>query len=135
MRISGFLTLSVVGCSLLVGVQAAEIATSSGKENYLRLCAACHGVSGLGDGPVAKAIAKPVPDLTRIAARKNGKFPRQIIKNSIDGRWQIDAHGSQQMPVWGYEFWVQESAGNFSEAEVSRILDGLVDFLESIQRP
>ena len=122
-------------CWLLNPVQAAEIAVSSGEENYLRLCAACHGEGGRGDGPVAGAIIKPIPDLTRIAARNKGEFPRQIIKNSIDGRWQIDAHGTQQMPVWGYEFWVNEKAGNFSESEVSRILDGLVDFLASIQQP
>ena len=135
MRHSVLLVFIAVGCGLLSPASATEIIDSTGQENYLRLCAACHGETGLGDGPVAEAILKPLPDLTRIAERNDGKFPRQIIKNSIDGRWQIDAHGTQQMPVWGYEFWVNEKAGNFDEAEVSRILDGLVDFLESIQRP
>ncbi len=106
---------------------------STGQENFVRYCAACHGDGGHGDGPVASAIAKPIPDLTQIAARRDGKFPRQIIKNSIDGRWHIDAHGTQQMPVWGYEFWVTEGAGDFSETRVTQILDGLVDYLESIQ--
>lgn len=114
---------------------ATEVIDSSGAENFERYCAACHGENGKGDGPVASAIAKPIPDLTRIAARNNGKFPRQIIKNAIDGRWQIDAHGTQQMPVWGYEFWINEGAGDFSETQVNRILDGLVDYLASIQTP
>ena len=112
---------------------ATEVIDSTGQENFLRYCAACHGDDGHGDGPVAAAMAKPIPDLTGIAARRDGKFPRQIIKNSIDGRWQIDAHGTQQMPVWGYEFWINEGAGDFSEIRVNQILDGLVDFLESIQ--
>jgi hypothetical protein len=112
---------------------AAEVIDSTGAENFVRLCSACHGNDGQGDGPVASVIAKPIPDLTRIAARHNGKFPHQIIKNTIDGRWQIDAHGTQQMPVWGYEFWISEGAGDFSETQVNRILDGLVDYLESIQ--
>ena len=112
---------------------ATEVIDSTGQENFIRYCAACHGDDGHGDGPVASAMAKPVPDLTQIAARRNGKFPRQMIKNAIDGRWQIDAHGTTQMPVWGYEFWINEGAGDFSETRVNRILDGLVDFLESIQ--
>lgn len=118
-----------------VPASAAEVIDSTGQENFVRYCAACHGSDGHGDGPVAAAMAKPVPDLTQIAARRNGKFPRQIIKNSIDGRWQIDAHGTAQMPVWGYEFWINEGAGDFSETRVNRILDGLVNFLESIQSP
>lgn len=114
---------------------ASDVIDSTGQENFLRYCAACHGSSGQGDGPVASAIVAPIPDLTRIAARHNGNFPRGIIKNAVDGRVRIDAHGTQQMPVWGYEFWIGEGAGDFSEARVNQILDGLIDYLESIQRP
>lgn len=125
----------IAGSLLNATAGATEVIDSTGAENYVRYCAACHGDSGCGDGPVASAIARPVPDLTRIAARRDGKFPRQIIKNAIDGRWQIDAHGTQQMPVWGFEFWISEGAGDFSEPRVDRILDGLVDYLASIQAP
>ena len=127
--------VSIVVALTIPPALATEVSESTGAENYERFCAACHGAGGKGDGPVASAIAKPLPDLTRIAARNNGKFPRQITKNAIDGRWQIDAHGTQQMPVWGYEFWIGEGAGDFSETLVNRILDGLVDHLESIQTP
>lgn len=127
---------TIITLSLLnAAAMATEVIDSTGEENFMRYCAACHGDGGRGDGPVASAIAKPVPDLTRIAARRDGKFPRQIIKNAIDGRWQIDAHGTQQMPVWGFEFWISEGAGDFSEPRVDRILDRLVDYLASIQAP
>jgi mono/diheme cytochrome c family protein len=112
---------------------AVDTINSTGEENFQRYCAACHGAGGLGDGPVAAAIFKKVPDLTRIAERRDGKFPRQMIANSIDGRWEIDAHGTRMMPVWGYEFWIDEGAGEFSDMGVAAILEGLVDFLESIQ--
>lgn len=113
--------------------QATEVADWTGQENYERLCAACHGISGRGDGPVAAEIVKDVPDLTRIAERNGGEFPRQLVKNIIDGRWRIDAHGTQQMPVWGYEFFISEGGDAFSEVRVSRVLDELVAYLESIQ--
>lgn len=112
---------------------AADAINSTGEENFQRYCAACHGAGGRGDGPVASAIFKTVPDLTLIAERRDGKFPRQMISNAIDGRWEIDAHGTRMMPVWGYEFWVNEGAGEFSDMGVSVILDGLVDYLQSIQ--
>ncbi len=112
---------------------AAEVLDSTGEENYQRFCAACHGESGEGDGPVASALVDGAPNLTLIAQRRDGEFPRDMIRNTIDGRFRIDAHGTESMPVWGYEFYVTEGAGNFSDQNVERILAGLVDYLESIQ--
>jgi mono/diheme cytochrome c family protein len=130
------LTCAIFALSLAsIPALAAEAIDSSGEENFIRYCSACHGDGGHGDGPVATAITKPIPDLTLIATRHNGKFPRQIIKNAIDGRWRIDAHGTQQMPVWGYEFWISAGAGDFSETRVNQILDNLINYLESIQAP
>lgn len=114
---------------------ATEVVSYTGEENYQRLCAACHGESGHGDGPVAGVMSVPVPDLTLIRTRNGGEFPREELKQQIDGRDRIDAHGSQQMPVWGYEFWIDEGAGDFSDRRVNEILDELVDYLESIQAP
>jgi mono/diheme cytochrome c family protein len=113
---------------------ATEVVDWTGQENFERLCAACHGVSGTGDGPVAAEIIKGVPDLTRIAERNGGEFPRQLVKNTIDGRWRVNAHGTQQMPVWGYEFYISDGAGAFSEVTVSRTLDDLVDYIEALQK-
>lgn len=112
---------------------AAEVVDSTGEQNYERFCAACHGDEGKGDGPVASALVNGAPDLTLIAQRRDGLFPRDMIKNTIDGRFRIDAHGTEAMPVWGYEFYVTEGAGNFSDQNVEAIVAGLVDYLESIQ--
>ena len=110
-----------------------EVIDSTGAENFDRFCSACHGAGGKGDGPVATALVGGAPDLTKIAARRDGQFPHDMIRNSIDGRFRIDAHGSASMPVWGYELYVTEGAGNFSDRNVDAILDGIVDFLKSIQ--
>lgn len=112
---------------------ATEVVTYTGEENYDRLCAACHGATAQGDGPVSEVLTTPVPDLTRITARNGGVFPREELIRQIDGRDRINAHGSQQMPVWGYEFWVDAGAGAFSERRVTETLNDLVDYLETIQ--
>jgi hypothetical protein len=110
-----------------------EVVTYTGQENYERLCAACHGPAGKGDGPVAEVLTTAPPDLTRISARRGGNFPRDELIRQIDGRDKINAHGSQQMPVWGYELWIDAGAGAFSERKVTETLSDLVDYLESIQ--
>lgn len=112
---------------------ATEVVSYTGEENFQRLCAACHGDGGRGNGPVAEVLSVPVPDLTRIAARNGGVFPRETVKQQVDGRDRITAHGDAQMPVWGYEFYIDEGAGAFSEEGVAATLEALVDYLEGLQ--
>jgi mono/diheme cytochrome c family protein len=82
----------------------------SGAQLYMRFCASCHGSQAMGDGPVSRSLNVAVPDLTRIASRY-GEFPAGRVRDIIDGRG-IDtlSHGTREMPVWGYEFWVEEGA-------------------------
>jgi len=81
-----------------------QAALTDGGELYLELCAACHGVSGKGDGPASSALAKPVSDLTVLAANNDGVFPMKQVEDSITGKSQIVAHGTIDMPVWGQRF-------------------------------
>lgn len=123
---------------LLVGSAAfsehANFEAYSGEQIYQRFCAACHGENGEGDGPVAPSMNVLVPDLTYLAARRGGEFPEARIREIVDGRWALDPHGTRQMPVWGYQFWVAEGADDFAEADTMKIIRRLVDYLESIQK-
>ena len=107
----------------------------SGKELFEENCARCHGPQAHGDGPAANTLGIPVPDLTRIAVRNGGEFPAEKIYRIIDGQWEIPAHGSRPMPVWGYEFFGDEGGDDESEhREASRKIDSLVAYLSSLQR-
>jgi mono/diheme cytochrome c family protein len=103
------------------------IADVSGTATFNAYCTACHGPSGKGDGPAAKALAKPPSDLTQIAKKNNGKFPAMQIKTMIEGENAPMAHGTRDMPMWGPLF--KSSEGNASELRVKN----LIDYLESIQ--
>ena len=113
--------------------QTFGLADLSGAELFDRFCAACHGPEARGDGPVARGLVTVVPDLTRIAERNGGQFPAQAIRDTIDGRSPVLAHGTRVMPVWGYEFWVEEGADITAESDARELIRRLVAYLESIQ--
>lgn len=104
----------------------------SGGELFARFCASCHGESGRGDGPVAATLNTLVPDLTRIAERY-GSFAADDVRQTIDGRSLVVAHGTRFMPVWGYEFWVEEGADITAEGAAREFIDRIVEYLRTIQ--
>jgi mono/diheme cytochrome c family protein len=133
----GAVVWAVLALSALVSAAATAqtfgLADLSGAELFERFCAACHGTEARGDGPVARGLATAVPDLTRINERNGGRFPADAIRDTIDGRSPVLAHGTRVMPVWGYEFWVEEGADITAEREARELVRRLVLYLESIQ--
>lgn len=75
-----------------------------GRELYLRYCAACHGVSGKGDGTAATALRPRPANLTRLRERYGGQYPIRDVMAAVDGRYKVRAHGDSAMPVWGVLF-------------------------------
>ncbi len=128
--------LSLLLTTLLLSSVAAGQAFDeySGQETFMRFCAACHGESATGDGPVASALPITVPDLTGLRVRRGGEFPEAALRRIIDGQDAVVIHGTRFMPVWGYEFWVEEGADDEAAERVEIIVDNLVDYLRSIQR-
>lgn len=128
-RIAGL--LAIAG-SLPAGAQVID--EYAGVETYYRFCASCHGEHGYGDGPVASGLPISVPNLTLLAQRHGGKFPVETVREVIDGRERVIYHGTRYMPVWGYEFWIEEGADEEAEARVEIIVRNLIDYLRSIQQ-
>jgi mono/diheme cytochrome c family protein len=107
--------------------------TYSGVRLYQTFCASCHGLTGHGDGPVQPILGAGVPDLAQIAARHGGQFPRDEIRQIIDGRTEYAAHGSRKMPVWGFEFYGDASNEATARGEAAETIDRLVKYLETLQ--
>ena len=115
--------------------RAADYVAMSGKDLYVRFCASCHGVAGKGDGPVAGSFKVEVPDLTSIARRAKGAYPRDRVAKIIDGRHIIGAHGSRTMPVWGEDFSRLEIGNPEAERSTGLIIQRLADYVWLLQRP
>jgi mono/diheme cytochrome c family protein len=106
---------------------------SLGEREFATHCAVCHGLDARGDGPAAKALRTAPADLTRIAARRGGDFPSGEVAEKIDGRFEVTAHGTREMPVWGVHL-ATPIAEDASGAEVARgRIDLLVEYLHAIQ--
>jgi mono/diheme cytochrome c family protein len=122
------------GFFFISAAPAAEFSDYSGEELYQRFCASCHGVAAEGDGPVAASLSVEVPDLTGLYRRHGNKFPAQKVREIVDGRSVVVAHGTRYMPVWGYELWVEAGADSEAEMQTRGMLERLVDYLRQRQR-
>ena len=139
MSIDVRLLFATVGSGLLVAgtalaFDAVTLDDYSGAELFDRFCASCHGSEAQGDGPVSRSLNVAVPDLTKIAVRY-GEFPAGRIRDVIDGRGiDMQAHGTRTMPVWGYEFWVEEGADVNAQRAVRDAITKILEHLRSVQR-
>jgi hypothetical protein len=85
-------------------VYAADVPVDVGKGEYDSACAVCHGLDGKGDGYMATQLTVRVPDLTLLAKHNKGIFPFDRVYQVIDGRQEVKAHGTREMPIWGRAF-------------------------------
>lgn len=129
---------ALILCVCLLGFAATgSPAQDSGKQDYLRYCAGCHGADGKGNGPDYRAIGGPKPpNLTTISSRNGGVFPFQQIEQVVDGRATIPSHKRLDMPFWGVELQTPGQSPNArSNAEVKARIDNIVRYVQSMQRP
>lgn len=107
-----------------------------GAELYAGACAGCHGAKADGKGPVADVFKIPVPALTDLAARHDGKFPMLEVIHIIDGRTGVRGHEGI-MPVFGTLFSHEQPQDS---SDYSRVIEtrgrimSVALYLESIQQ-
>ena len=114
----------------LESIQGSSAAVNDlGSRLFRTHCATCHGVNGLGTGPMADQLRRTPSDLTQYAARNGGLFPSEKVRRIIDGR-DVPSHGIGDMPVWGDVFRKTDDA---TETEVKARIDAIVRYLAAIQ--
>ncbi len=76
----------IVVCLLVGGVtvwhgttHAVDGDSGKGKALYEKLCVACHGSEGKGDGPAGKVLVPPATDFTSAASKKKSVAELQRI--------------------------------------------------------
>jgi len=102
--------------------------------DYLNYCAACHGVGGTGNGPMASELKVKPTDLTVLSKENGGNFPYLKLRKVVDGSYKegnFRAHSSHEMPIWGDVFRKQAGDGSYSAAQ-ARIMN-ILDYIAMIQ--
>ena len=94
----------VFGIGVIGVVAACQMPQMPGPADGARLfsahCAACHGSDAKGAGPETLGIGAIPPDLTTLAARNGGAFPRAAVLSTIDG-YVEGSHPGRVMPEFG----------------------------------
>jgi mono/diheme cytochrome c family protein len=146
MTMTGRLAARIAALGLSVGIVAATalgaqrqsatpplmIESITGQDSFEFYCASCHGKAGKGDGPMAQALKTRPTDLTVLARRNDGAFPKSHVLEIVTGAGRpIDAHGSGDMPVWGPIFRGLDP----SAVRVRQRIDNIVAYIETLQEP
>lgn len=101
----GWKAIWMAGAVLAGAAAAGAEEMTLGAFEYQNSCAACHGATGKGDGPLAgfMQVSAP-PDLTMLQKNNGGVFPVSAIYATIEGSDAAGVHGSRDMPVWGARY-------------------------------
>lgn len=143
-RKAGFVLVAALGAGLAFSVAARPQAKPAGGKSYEQLiysvkgpdlyrahCAACHGLGGKGDGPVAPALKMKPANLTALAKSSGGRFPAEQVAKFISGdEPSLVGHGSREMPVWGPIFHQIEEDQDYGNVRMRN----LIKYLETIQQ-
>ncbi len=129
---------------LSVGLLATAVGSSgfalaedhkAGEGDFKHYCASCHGVSGVGDGPVAASLKNSPADLTALAGGNGGTFPKKHVTDVVQGNKDYDqkfrTHGPSDMPVWGNVIF-DDSDGRASIANAR--INSIVNYIKSLQK-
>lgn len=98
-RVPRALALGVAACVTVA--TAARAADHPGKAAFDQYCASCHGTAADGTGPVAGEMKVAPPDLRKLGQKYGMPLPQPKLREFVDGREMLRAHGTSNMPVWG----------------------------------
>jgi mono/diheme cytochrome c family protein len=116
-----------------VTISVPQTPPGDGKQMYMSYCAACHGVYGRGNGPVAVQLGKQPADLSALSKSNGGKFPVEHVMAVLQFGASSSIHGTRQMPVWGPILAEVDTGYPGQNMGTLRIIN-LRRYLESIQR-
>ena len=79
---------------------------------------------------MANSLKVQPADLSRIARRNGGTFPRMRIERIVLGEEGVTEHGTREMPLWGPIF-----SQVTSDQDLGRVrVDNLARYIEGMQK-
>lgn len=126
--------LAVLAVLALAAGCVAEEKQPTGAEDFATFCAGCHGAAGKGDGPGAAGLPRHPANLTTLAKRHDGTFPKLRVMAKIWG--YTGKYGDTPMPNFGPLLdspLVPYDAGDGISSPTPLRLVQLAEYVESLQ--
>ncbi len=130
---------AVVVLAAVASPALSQNARDPGKQAYEVQCAVCHGIDLKGNGFYTASLKVVPPDLTSLSKNNGGVFPVDRVTRVIDGRAEVAAHGSRDMPIWGKR-WAAAAAEHYvdvpydQEAYIRLQVFAIIDYLNRNQQ-
>lgn len=132
---ASFLALTQQPTPTIKSVPIKPTSPVSGQQMYASYCAACHGSTGIGNGPAAPAMKTFPTNLTLLSEKNGGVFPAEHIQAILKfGVENPAAHGSADMPVWGDLLRTLHGSSANSTMLVNQRIINLTQYLKQIQQ-
>lgn len=132
-RIPGMFALFATLSACAAGEDVTSAQGGSGRDIYLRNCAACHGPDAAGGGPASLGLGGPPPPLHMLAFGNGGEFPRQYVSFVIRGKANSE-DPEKSMPDFSKQGFDHSAQTAGKMAPNPGELADLLDYLESIQQ-
>jgi len=128
----GVIAFGLVACG--EGAPRDAPSVTRGAALFAQYCVACHGATGVGDGPEAGA-RKPA-DLTQLRARNGGVYPAVRVMGQVYG-YSLGTAQSPAMPEFGPllegDTVLVETDEGVLTPTPSRLVD-IADYVASLQK-
>ena len=125
--------LAVAVAACVTVASAARAADHAGKAVFDQYCASCHGLAADGRGPVAEEMKIIPPDLRKLGQKYGTPLPKQKLRDIVDGREMVRAHGTSDMPVWGEQLVHNVPPTANAEFFKRGTIIVIVDYLDTLQ--
>ncbi|WP_229837898.1 cytochrome c/FTR1 family iron permease [Cellvibrio zantedeschiae] len=101
-----------------------HIDTAKAKQLYQENCAACHGLNGHGDGPLAANLpTPPIAFADPVRAAQRSPFAlQQIITQGIEGTPMVGFTALPEADRWALAFYVSQLAFSVADQEAGKSL-------------
>lgn len=136
----GAIAILAVASSPAFAQKAKEAGSrDAGKQAYEVQCSICHGTDAKGNGFYTASLKVNPPDLTSLSKKNGGVFPVDRVARIIDGRTELAAHGSRDMPIWGKR-WAAAAAEYYvdvpynQEGYIRVQVLAILDYLNRVQQ-
>ncbi|WP_366141514.1 cytochrome c [uncultured Sulfitobacter sp.] len=109
-------------------------AVARGQTIYAKECSQCHGTRGDGVGATEQSLGIAPPNITELAQRNDGVFPREFVRRFVLGQLEKNDPNAAMPEFSTVGLGHVYPDGGVGAEVLEADFEDLLDYLETIQR-